>query len=69
MSNNLLLIFISNLFPFIKKFSFIFKPKIFVKFLVNSKKMKSGIFGADSISRPGRGALMTEQKLFSHTKM
>lgn len=41
---------------------------MFVKVLLNSKKMKSGIFGAESNSRPSRGALMTEQKPFSHTK-
>lgn len=41
---------------------------MFVNVLLNSKKMKSGIFGAESNSRPSRGALMTEQKFFSHTK-
>lgn len=34
---------------------------MFVKVLLNSKKMKSGIFGAESNSRPSRRALMTEQ--------
>ena len=42
---------------------------MFVKVLLNSKKMKSGIFGAESNSRPSRGALMTEQKPFSHTNV
>lgn len=41
---------------------------MFVKVLLNSKKMKSGIFGAESNSRPSRGALMTEQQLFPHIK-
>lgn len=42
---------------------------MFVKVLLNSKKMKSGIFGAESNSRPRRGALVTEQKPFSHTNV